>query len=123
MSRPAAPVSAPMMISVCDRRLSTSPRIPSSARPSTNTQAADDGGRTGGELECGQQDRDRAGTGRDHAEAGQDVEAEMAGLLRCQCLQALGVGGRELAVFDQLRQIEGDFHDAYRSDARNSPMR
>jgi hypothetical protein len=85
--------------------------------------AADDGGRAGGELEHGQKERDGAGARRDHAEAGEDVEPEMAGLLRGQRLEALGFGMGELAVFDELRQIECDFHGCYRKDVRNSPIR
>ena len=53
---------------------------------------------------------DRADARRDDAEAGQDGEAEIAGVVRGERLQALGVRRREAALFDELRQVKRDLH-------------
>ena len=46
----------------------------------------------------------------DDAEAGEDSEAEIAGLVRGERLQALGLRQRDAALFDELRQVKGDLH-------------
>ena len=53
---------------------------------------------------------DRADARGDDAEAGEDGEAEIAGIVRGERLQALGLRQRDAALFDELRQVKGDLH-------------
>ena len=101
--QPARPGQrAQMMIRVCNNQLPEVATPEPEQQSDSEHDAADRRRRRGAEVEG----RRRAATAptlaRDDAEAGQDGEAEIAGVVRGERLQALGVRRREAALFDEL---------------------